>query len=75
MKVVAFMHFAGMQLFLQYFFRKLPRRHQRKIASEGQKQHRVQAAGLEQAKFFRSGRDQLQPGIRPQNADRDGARR
>ncbi len=29
MKVEAFMHFAGVQLFVKYFFRKLPRSHQR----------------------------------------------
>ena len=70
MKVVAFVHFASVQLLLQDFFRELARSHQRKIASEGQQQHRVQPAGLEQAQFFRSGRDQLEPGVRPQNAYR-----
>ena len=69
MKVVAFVHFAGVELLLQNFFRKLPRRHQRKIASEGQQQDCVQAAGLEQAEFFRSRGDQFEPGVWPQDAD------
>ena len=64
------MHFAGVQLLCEDLFRKLPRSHQRKIAPERQEQHRVQAAGLEQAQFFRSRGDQLKPGVRPQNAHR-----
>ena len=68
MKVVAFVHFASTQLFLQNFFSELAWGHQRKIASEGKQQHRVQPAGLEQTQLFRSGRNQLQPRVRPQNA-------
>ena len=72
MEVIAFMQFAGAQLFLQDLFRKLSRSHQGKVTSEGQEQHRIQAAGLEQAELFRGGRDQLEAGIRFQDANRMG---
>ena len=70
MKVVTFMHFAGVQLLLKYLFSELSRSHQRKIASKGKKQDSVESAGFEQAKLFRSRRDQLQSGVRPQDAYR-----
>jgi len=69
-KVVAFVYFSSTQMFLQNFLGKLARGHQGKIASERKHKHCVQPAGLKQAQLFGSWRNQLQPGVRPQNARR-----
>src|SRR2546426_790370 len=70
MEVVAFMHFAGLQSFFEDFVGELPRRHQRQIASERKLQNSVQAGSFEKPQFFWIRGDQLQSGIRPQDASR-----
>ena len=67
-EVVAFMHFARMQFFLQDALGELARRHQRKIAAKGKQQYRIDPCAFEQAEFFRRGSEQLQSGVGPQNA-------
>ena len=69
-KVVAFVNFARVQFSLQNAFRKLPRRHKRKIAPEGQQQHGVNSRAFEPAQFLGSRGEQFQSGFRPQNARR-----
>src|ERR1039458_6891309 len=67
-EVVAFVNLAGMQALLQNFMGKLVRRHQRKIAREGEQQNRVDAGGFQQAQFLRSRSQQFQVVIGTQDA-------
>src|ERR1700688_4586424 len=62
-EVVAFMHFAGMQFFLQNALGKLAWGHQRKVASERKHENRIDSGTFEESQFFRYRGQQLQSGF------------
>jgi hypothetical protein len=67
-EVVAFVNFPGMKPLLKNFMGKLVRRHQRKIAREGEQQDRIDAGGFQESQLFRKRSQQLQVVIGPQDA-------
>src|ERR1017187_5171089 len=71
-KVIPLVNLAGMEMFFQDVVGKLVRRHQRKIACEGQHQNRVESGGLEQAEFLRSRSQEFKCVIGSKDARRMG---
>lgn len=76
-EVIAFMDFAGMEVFLENVMGELVRRHQREIASKGEKQDSIDCRGLQKPKLFWKRRQQLEDVIGAQDPcgvrfERDG---
>src|SRR5947209_18588567 len=66
-EVVSLVHLAGMKLLLEDALCKLPRRHQRKIAPEGQEQDGIDPGVGKQTKLLRSRSEQFQGRFRSEN--------